>query len=103
MPTESTSIQAIQLVRRVFEHINGNLGVLRFNVEELTPTNGTDTQESKKWKVVFSFYETLGSSSPSKYTADVDLTTNTLSFKKISRPDDNQPEKLEGSYVIKKS
>ncbi|MDP3298197.1 MAG: hypothetical protein Q8N09_11545 [Thermodesulfovibrionia bacterium] len=103
MPTESTSIQAIQLVRRVFEHVHGNLGVLRFNVEELTPTNGTATEESKKWDVVFSFYETLGSTSPSQYKASVDLITNTISFKKISRPDDGQPEKLTGSYIIKKT
>lgn len=102
MSTESTSIQAIQLVRRVFEHVHGNLGLLRFNVEELIPTNGSDTEASKKWDIVFSFYETLSSSNPSKYKASVDLNTNTIEFKKISRPDDTQPEKLEGDYQIKK-
>ena len=104
MPNEeSASIQAIQLVRRVFEHVHGNLGVLRFNVEELTPTNGTGNEESKKWDVIFSFYETLGSTHPSKYTASVDLTKNTISFKKISRPDDDMPEKLKGEFKITKT
>lgn len=103
MPNESTSIQAIQLVRRVFERVHGNLGILRFNVEELTPTNGTDGQDSKKWDVVLSFYETLGSSHPSKYTASVDLIKNTVSFKKISRPEDEIPETLEGEYRVEKT
>ena len=73
MSNESASIQAIQLVRKVFESVHGNLGLLKFNVEELVPTNGTNGQDSKKWDIVCSFYETLRSTSPSRYKASVDL------------------------------
>ncbi len=98
---ESASIQAIQLVRRVFESVHGNLGLLKFNVEELTPTNGTNGEESKKWDIVCGFYETLGSTSPSRYRASVDLTKNTVVFKKILGSPE-VAEKLEGSYTVKK-
>lgn len=98
--TESASIKAIELTRRVFEHVHGNLGLLKFNVEELTPTNGTDTKESTKWNIICSFYETLGSSSPSKYKVSVDLNTNTVRFEKISGS--SEKSGLEkGSYVVK--
>ncbi len=84
MPTdESASIQAIQLVRRVFEHVHGNLGVLRFNIEELTPVNGTNGENSKKWKIICSFFETVGSSSPSRYESMVNLNDNTVTIKKL--------------------
>lgn len=97
---ESASIKAIELTRKVFEHVHGNLGLLRFNIEELTPTNGTDIEESKKWNIVCSFYETLGSSSPSKYKVLVDLNTNTVRFEKISGSSGKSwAEK--GSYVVK--
>jgi len=56
METESNSIKAISLTRKVFEHVHGNVGLLRFNIEELTPTNGTDGKDSKKWKVICSFF-----------------------------------------------
>lgn len=98
--TESASIKAIELTRKVFEHVHGNLGLLKFNVEELIPTNGTETTESKKWDITCSFYETLGSSSPSRYKVSVDLNTNTVHFKKIS----GSPEKgiLENTtWIIK--
>lgn len=101
MTNESTSIQAIQLVRRVFESVHGNLGLLKFNIEELTPTNGTNGQDSKKWDITCSFYETLGSTAPSRYKASVDLEKNTVVFKKISGSGD-QPGKLEGSYTVTK-
>lgn len=97
---ESSSIKAIELTRRVFEHIHGNLGLLKFNVEELTPTNGTDTTESKKWDIICGFYETLGSSSPTKYKVSVDLNTNTVRFEKISGPSEGDV-KDKGSYVVK--
>ena len=100
MPTESASIKAIQLVRRVFEHVHGNLGLLKFNVEQLIPTNGTNGAESQKWDIICSFYETLSSTVPSKYKASVDLTSNTIQFKKISRSID-EPDKLEGNiYTV---
>ncbi len=98
--TESASIKAIELTRRVFEHIHGNLGILKFNVEELTPTNGSDITESKKWDIICSFYETLGSSSPSRYKVSVDLNTNTVRFEKISGSSEKSGVE-KGSYVVK--
>jgi hypothetical protein len=98
---ESNSIIAINLARRVFEHVHGNLGLLRFNVEELQPTNGTPTEASKKWKIICSFFETLSSAAPSRYEVNVDLNDNTVRFKKIAGPATEQ--KAEGSYVIKKT
>lgn len=98
--TESASIKAIELTRKVFEHVHGNLGLLKFTVEQLTPTNGTDTEESKKWDIICSFYETLGSSSPSKYKVSVDLNTNTVRFEKISGLSEKSGIE-KGSYVVK--
>lgn len=83
MSTESASIQAIQLVRMVFEQVHGNLGVLRFNIEELTPINGTNGENSKKWKVICSFFESVGSSSPSRFESEVNLNDNTVTIKKL--------------------
>jgi hypothetical protein len=42
------SIRAIKLTRAVFESIHGNLGLLKFNVDELSPTNGTNGENSQK-------------------------------------------------------
>lgn len=98
--TELSSIKAIELTRKVFEHVHGNLGLLRFNVEELTPINGTETTESKKWKIICSFYETLGSTSPSRYEVSVDLNTNTVHFKKVSGS--SEKNKLDNAtFVVK--
>ena len=98
MPTdESASIQAIQLVRRVFEHVHGNLGVLRFNIEELIPINGANEEHSKKWKVTCSFFETIGSSSPSRYESVVNLNDNTVTIKKLGA------ESPETKYTVTKS
>ena len=83
MSNESASVQAIQLVRTVFEHIHGNLGVLKFNIEELTPINGTNGEDSKKWKVICSFFESVGSSSPSRFESIVNLNDNTVTIKKL--------------------
>lgn len=97
---ESASIKAISLTRKVFEHIHGNLGVLKFNIEELTPTNGTDTEESKKWDIICTFYETLGSEAPSKFRVSVDLNTNTVRFDKVSMS--SEVKKTDrGSFVVK--
>ena len=87
MPRESASIKAIKLVRMVFENVHGNLGVLRFNIEELKPTNGTNGEESKKWKVVCSFFESVGSSSPSRFESMVNLNDNTVTIKKLGTED----------------
>ncbi len=82
--TVSASIRAIELARSVFEHIHGNLGILKFSVEELKPTNGSPTTESQKWDVVCSFFESLGSSSPTRFLASVNLIENTVTIKKLS-------------------
>ena len=92
MPTESASIKAIQLTRAVFESIHGNLGLLKFNIEELTPTNGSNGEESKKWKIICSFYETLSSSTPTRYEVNVSLVENTVAIKKLGS-DKEEPEK----------
>jgi hypothetical protein len=92
MENESKSVQAINLARRVFEAIHGNLGLLKFNVDELVPTNGSPSEESKKWRITCSFYETLGSTSPSQYIVNVDLNNNTVDFKKISGSPTDKPE-----------
>ncbi len=84
MPTKSASIRAIELTRAVFESIHGNLGLLKFSVEELIPTNGSNGEESKKWDIICSFFETLGSTSPSRYKASVNLNDNTITIKKLS-------------------
>ena len=99
---ESASIKAIELARRVFEHVHGNIGLLKFNVEELTPTNGTATEESKKWDIVCSFYETLGSVAPSRYKVSVDLNTNSVTFKKISGPSEGTVKDT-GSFKVVES
>ena len=90
MPEKSVSIKAIELTRAVFESIHGNLGILKFSVEELIPTNGSNGEESKKWDVICSFYETLGSTSPSRYKASVNLNDNTITIKKQDGKDDQE-------------
>ena len=112
MPTESASIKAIKLTRMVLESVHGNLGVLKFNIDELTPTNGTNGEESKKWKVICSFFETLGASAPSKYEVMVSLNDNTVSIKKLGIPEvkeqtykitpTGEDKKLEGEPQIQK-
>lgn len=80
---ESLSIKAIRLARKVFESVHGNLGLLSFNVEELTPTNGTNGEDSKKWKIICTFHETLGSTTPSRFEVHVDLNTSIVKYKKL--------------------
>lgn len=99
---DSASIQAIQLTRKIFETVHGNIGLLKFNIEELTPTNGAADTESKKWDVVCSFFETLGSSSPSRYKASVDLNNKSVIIKKLSGPSGKESE-LEGAWTVKKT
>lgn len=87
MPEEtSLSIRAIKLTRAVFESIHGNLGLLKFNIEKLIPTNGANGENSMKWQIICSFYETLGSPAPSRYEVNVNLNDNTVSIKKIGVP-----------------
>jgi len=84
MPKQSKSIQAIKLTRTIFEHIHGNLGLLKFNIEELKPINGPDEEESEKWEIICSFYETLGSSAPSRYKVTVNLKDRSATLLKVS-------------------
>lgn len=93
MESKPKQIQAIELVRTLFEFIHGDLGLLRFSVDKLEPENGED---SDKWEVVCSFYKTLSSQQPTVYDAKVNLKDKTVKFKAIKGevPED----KKEGSY-----
>ncbi len=94
---QSKSIKAVELVRNLFEHIHGNVGLLKFNIEELKPNEDNDN----KWDVVCSFYETLGSPNPSKYKAKVDLSTMVISTEKIMKSSNESaaPEKKEWKFT----
>lgn len=77
---KSNSIKAIELTRQVFESIYGNLGLLKFNVESLVPTNGTNDQDSQKWAIKCSLYRTLGDIEPTRFEVSVDLNENLITF-----------------------
>ena len=79
MADKPKQIQVIDLVRGLFEHIHGNLGLLRFSVEKLEPNN----QNANKWVVIFSFYKTLSSQCPTKYYADVNLEDETIGVQEV--------------------
>ena len=98
MSTESVSIKAIRLTRAVFESVYGNIGLLKFAIEELVPTNGKSGQESQKWNITCSFYETLGSTSPSRYRASVNLSDNTVTLKKLV----GEAKAPEGTFKVTK-
>jgi hypothetical protein len=82
MGTPTKQIKAIDLVKGLFEHIHGNLGLLKFSIEELRPNNGHG-MDSDKWLIICSFYKTLSSQQPTVYEANIDLTENTVSIKAI--------------------
>jgi hypothetical protein len=99
MAAKSASIKAIELARSVFESVQGGgLGLLKFSIEELKPTNGSPTEESKKWDIVCSFFETLGSTKASRFKASVDLKANTVTIEKL----DGDHSAIEGKYNIQK-
>ncbi len=98
MPPKSASIKAIELARAVFESIHGDIGLLKFNVEELKPVNGKGSEESKKWEIVCSFFETLGSTAPSRYKVSVNLNDNTAVIKKFTEDQQDEPE---NKYTVK--
>lgn len=95
MEAKSASIKAIELTRAVFESIHGNLGLLKFTIEELVPTNGTNGEESKKWDIICNFFETLGSSSPSRYKVSVNLNDNTITINKLDERAEDAPQKYQ--------
>ncbi|MCP6718073.1 MAG: hypothetical protein KJI70_00795 [Patescibacteria group bacterium] len=84
MTDKSKSIQAIELARRVLESAYGNLGLLKFNIETLEPINGAVDEESKNWKLICTFYQTLGSREPSRYEIIIDLENNTVAIKHLT-------------------
>jgi hypothetical protein len=90
MENKPKQIRAVELVRDLFEYIHGNLGLLRFSIEELKPNNGHGT-ESDKWVVVCSFYKTLSSQQPTVYKTEVDLTSGTVTIEQI-KGEDKTPE-----------
>ncbi len=80
--TSTKQIQAVDLVKSLFESIHGNLGLLKFSLEELKPING-DGDNSERWVVICSFYKTLSSQEPTVYEAEVNLLDNTVRVKAI--------------------
>ncbi|MFZ2205354.1 MAG: hypothetical protein WAV23_02070 [Minisyncoccia bacterium] len=78
--SDSLSVEAITLARAAFSSAQGQLGLIKFSVEELVPVEGTD---SKIWNLTCSFYENLGNPTPSKYIAVVNTENKTVSIKKI--------------------
>lgn len=102
MENESNSTEAIRLTRNLFEFIHGNLGLLKFSVEELKPTNGTNGENSMKWHIVCSFFETLGSTAPSRYNVDVNLNDKTVTIEKITAPGTQQNEPKQQFKVVSK-
>lgn len=94
-------IRAIDLVKQVFEHIYGNLTLLRFSIEKLTPINGVpNNPDANKWEVIVNFYHNLQAQQPSRYKVDVNLLDNTVSFSSID--DKDQKEKKQTYQVVKK-
>ena len=48
---ESPSVEAITLARAAFSSAQGQLGLIKFSVEELVSADGTDESNSKIWKL----------------------------------------------------
>jgi len=81
MTDQPKQIQAIDLIKSVFEHINGNLALLRFTIEKMTPVNGVpDNTNADKWEAIVSFYQTLSSQQPTKYQVDIQISEKLVSF-----------------------
>lgn len=96
--TESASFKAIGLTRSFFELVNGEIGLLKFNIDELTEIDKKTPSDPEKWTVICSFVESLGSSTRSKYRVIVDVDSNTLEVKKISPG--GEAEKVEGKWKM---
>ena len=77
-------IQAVDLIKELFDSIHGNLGLLRFSVEKLEPKNGVpDNSNADNWEAIVSFYKTLSSQQPTKYLAQVNLKEKIVSISEI--------------------
>jgi len=80
---ESPSVEVITLARAAFSSAQGQLGLIKFTIEELVPADKSNTADPKIWSLTCSFYESLGSPSPTRYNALVNLTDKTVSIKKV--------------------
>jgi hypothetical protein len=83
MNDESPAVEAITLARAAFSSAQGQLGLIKFSVERLVPADGADETKSKIWDLTCSFYETLGSPTPTKYAATINLADKTVSIIKV--------------------
>ncbi|PWU23846.1 hypothetical protein C5B42_01645 [Candidatus Cerribacteria bacterium 'Amazon FNV 2010 28 9'] len=97
--TDSSSFKAIELTRAFFELVNGEVGLLKFNIDELTELPKATESDPEKWEVVCSFIESLGSSVRSKYKVTVNINNNTLIVKKIS-PLTEAQSRAEGAWQL---
>lgn len=79
----SPSVEAITLARAAFDSMQAKVGLIKFSIEELIPVDKNDSTDPKIWDLTCSFYESLGSPTPSKYNAIIDLNNKTVSIKKI--------------------
>ncbi|MBU0570204.1 hypothetical protein KKB40_05525, partial [Patescibacteria group bacterium] len=100
MEEKSAPVQAIDLTRKVFESVYGNLGLLSFAVDKLTPTNGSTDEESKKWEITCSFYESSESKKPSRYKVSVNLEHKTVLFEKQSKEVKSVRKGLDGKKFV---
>jgi hypothetical protein len=99
MAEQPKQIRAIDLVKGLFEHIHGNLGLLRFSIEKLEPKNCVpNNPDADKWEVIFSFYKTLSSSQPTRYLAEVNLKDNMVSVNELDIK--GQPSEPKKTYQI---
>lgn len=81
MTDKPKQIQAIDLIKSVFENINGNLALLRFTIEKMIPVNGIpNNPNADKWEAVVSFYQTLSSQQPTKYQVEIQISEKLVSF-----------------------
>ena len=103
MTDKPKQIRALDLVKQVFEHIYGNLTLLRFNVEKLTPMNGIQNNlDANKWEVIVNFYQNLQSQQPNRYKVDVNLTDNTVSFSSLDTSGSPKSEDKQTWQILKK-
>ena len=85
--SESASVEAITLARAAFSSAQGDLGLIKFSVEELVPSDKSADMASRTWELTCSFYENMGSPTPTKYKAIINLDSKTVSIKKMGGGD----------------
>lgn len=103
MTDKPKQIKALDLVKQVFEHIYGNLTLLRFNVEKLTPINSVqNSPDINRWEVIVNFYQNLQVQQPNRYKIDVDLIDNTVSFCSVDSNGSPKEDEKQTFQVVKK-